>query len=116
MVPDTSGTNGAVHIYHQNDDSTLQELPSVVAVCLNGELYACRNQRIIAIERTNNAMLISRYRDPDLRTNQAMYMRGILRDSPGNENPFSKEYLCTKPGYQDIVATCIDLDTGDLSF
>jgi hypothetical protein len=103
-------------------DSSLQEVPNAWGVCINKELYVLKTGKLIPIEIANNSIVISRFQDPNVRKNQAIYWRRFLGVQTGDVNPFSRDHsygasgVVTSQQADSPEATGIDLETGELSF
>jgi hypothetical protein len=125
--PDTLAGNGHAKVFVLGEDSTARQLTNIWGVCFGGaELYKYENGQLIPIEKSGNGFILSRFQDPVIRRNQALYWRRVASYGwPDDTNPFSRQRVLTvqQPDVvakfiskQLPVATRIDMSTGALTF
>jgi hypothetical protein len=125
--PDAASGNGHVKLFSMKKDSSIHQLTAIWGICFGGnELYKYENGLLIPIEKSGNSFILSRYQEPALRKNQAMYWRRIAgKVWSGNSNPFDRNHAvvinnnkAAKKVNADRrpLATCIDMATGELAF
>ncbi|HEY8896762.1 MAG TPA: hypothetical protein VIM79_18185 [Niastella sp.] len=125
--PDMELGKGAVKLFMMNKDSSKHQLSAIWGICFGGnELYKYETGQLIPIEKSGNGFILSRYQEPAQRKNQAMYWRRMaVKGWPGDANPFDRNHAVlisniqfapkAKTGRQP-VATCLDMETGELAF
>jgi hypothetical protein len=124
--PDTT-LPGAVRLFTMEKDSSVREVKAAWGICLGGrELYKYYNGRLIPIEKSGNGFVLSRYQDPVVRKNQAIYWRRLAADGwPDDSNPFSRKQMMTvnlkkvsggPSAGPEPVATAIDMSSGEFKF
>ena len=125
--PDTLSGSGHVKIFVLGQDSTAIQLSSIWGVCFGGsELYVYEKGQLLPIEKAGNGFVLSRYQEPVIRKNQALYWRRVISNRwPENANPFDRGKMLTVSENKQVrnlssaqqpVATRIDMLTGTMTF
>lgn len=125
--PDMELGKGAVKLFMMSKDSSKHQLSAIWGICFGGnELYKYENGLLIPIEKSGNSFILSRYQEPALRKNQAMYWRRMaVKVWSGDSNPFDRNHAVVTNNNQAAkkvnagrqpLATCIDMATGELAF
>jgi hypothetical protein len=114
ILPDE--TTGKIKLYVVSADSLQTEVKQLWGFSLDNELYYYNNGDIVPIEQSGSGFVLSAYMNPEGRSNQAMIRRNLIgRMSKLNDKDkvvYRHDVKAPQPG---IIATCIDLDNGELS-
>lgn len=119
--------HGYVKLFSMKKDSSIHQLTAIWGICFGGnEVYKYENGQLIPIEKSGNSFILSRYQDPALRKNQAMYWRRMATKVWADDtNPFDRNHAVVINNNQAAkkvnadrqpMATCIDMVTGELAF
>jgi|GEM_PF-5917479 len=114
IFPDEA--TGKIKLYVSSADSLQTELKQLWGFSLDNELYYYNNGDIVPIERSGSGFVLSAYMNPEERSNQAMIRRNLMgKMSKLNEKDKVVYRHDVKAPQSGIIATCIDLDNGELS-
>ncbi|RFS18768.1 hypothetical protein DVR12_26585 [Chitinophaga silvatica] len=122
-TPDTSRSSGYVKVFSMGEDSIPVQHTNIWGVCFGrNELYKYENGLLIPIEKAGDGFVLSRYQEPSIRKNQAVYWERIASYGwPGDSNPFDRKHSITykqvkATAGQQPIATRVDMRTGELTF
>lgn len=115
---------GNPKLYQQLADSSSKEITKAWGISVAREQYAWIDGELIAIEKSGNGIMVSRFQKPSIRINQAIYWRNLMSyNNVNNANPFdrkhnkkAKKHKALSGKKEQPVATSIDMETGELLF
>lgn len=119
---DTTLSCGHMKLFTMTEDSTIDQLTDIWGVSFGGsELYKYEKGLLIPIEKSGGGFVLSRYKEPAERRNQALLWRRVAAYSwPADTNPYSRDKTLTVKMNTGIptlpVAARIDADSGELTF
>jgi hypothetical protein len=108
---------GSVELYKiSGQDSAGILVKNAWGISVGNELYKINKGKLLAIEKVGSCFMLSKFVDPKLRKNNAIFWRNNIGSRKGVKNPFDIEDVLktTSVKVQKIKLTHLDMNTGEL--